>query len=547
MSVIELNGISKSVNGKLILSPTTLSINKGDFFALVGGPSSGKSVVLDIMMNFVSPSSGTASIFDMDCNKKSSRIRKNVGYCAKDPDFCHDMRIADLLVMCSKMRRVKKRTLTKELCDIFDINAAMRLSKIGLSDRKIVGLIIAMMHSPEVLLLDSPFYGLDKVSRYKLQKVLSDLNKNGTTIFMTTEDITIAQEICSRAAAMHQGTMLDINEQDKLIKSDTRRISIKTDDDISALLVLFNIKEVFTKKGYISFLYKNDINDLIQALTSYHIDDLQISLPELSEVLSDYYENELEQEQNNVILTYNEPDEPVKTEVTEIGTLTDIDTAKTVTDSPDNNAESNYLAEDISKQASSVKGSSDDSEPVAVQSEIAEELSIDTLITDIPIIEDNATETEFNVEEDNLTEKEAIVENSSSDNEVTEDISTEEKATAEDNSSDNEVAENISTEEKATTEDSSSENNVTEDKSTDKKTIAEDNSSDISEPVNDSIMGYNYDNDLLRRLQEEDMKEQLSSSEEATDNKENTTNNTTDKNAYNKKKDKGKKHKKSKA
>lgn len=440
MSVIELTEISKSVNGKLILSPTTISIKKGDFFALVGSPSSGKSVVLDIMMNFASPSSGTATMFGMDCNKKSSKIRKNVGYCAKYPDFCHDMRISDLLIMCSKMRRVKNRALTKELCDIFELNGAMRLSKIGLSDRKIVGLIIAMMHSPEVLLLDSPFYGLDKVSGYKLQKVLSDLNKNGTTIFMTTEDITVAQEICSRVAAVHQGTMLDINEQDKLINSDTRRISIKTDDDISALLFLFNIKEVFTKKGYISFLYKNDINDLIQALTSYRIDDLQISLPELSEVLSDYYENELEQEQNNVILTYSETDTPVKNKDTKLGAITDIDTTKAVAYNANNNhAENNPLIEDLNKRNSASKDISADDKSISAQSEIAEEISIDT-----PAIED---------------------------------IATEDESTAE------------------------------------------------------------YDTDLLRRLQEEDMNEQISPSAESMDIKENTNNDTADNNAY-KKKDK---------
>lgn len=505
MSVIELTEISKSVNGKLILSPTTLSIKKGDFFALVGSPSSGKSVVLDIMMNFVSPSSGTATMFGMDCNKKSSKIRKKVGYCAKDPDFCHDMRIADLLVMCSKMRRVKNRALTKELCDIFELNAAMRLSKIGLSDRKIVGLIIAMMHSPEVLLLDSPFYGLDKVSGYKLQKVLSDLNKNGTTIFMTTEDITVAQEICSRVAAVHQGTMLDINEQDKLINSDTRRISIKTDDDISALLVLFNIKEVFTKKGYISFLYKNDINDLIQALTSYRIDDLQISLPELSEVLSDYYENELEKEQNDIILTYNETDAPVKNEVTQVGVITDIDTTKAVTHSPDNNADSNPLIGDLNKPDSVSKDISADDKTISAQSEIAEEISIDT----------------------------STIEN----------ISTEDKATEKDISSDNEVTEDTVAYEEATAEDSSSDNKITEDTVADEEATEEDNVPDISDAVNNSVIDSYYDNDLLRRLQEEDMNEQISPSEESTDNKENTNNDTADNNAY-KKKDKRKKRRK---
>lgn len=294
VAFIELTDVTKGLNGKLLLASTSLSINEGDFFALVGAPSSGKSIILDILMNFISPSTGSAEIMGMSCQKQSYQIKKEIGYCAKEPDFCRNMRIADIVSMCAKMQRVKNSAYINELCTYFDLKTSMRISKASVSEKKKLGLITAMMRSPKLLLLDNPFFGLDRITKQRLEKKLSELHKNGTTILMTCESLSIADRLCTRMAQMHHGTMLEVAESDMLIKSQTRLVSIKTDDDITALLVLFKIDDVTSKKGYITFRFKNDINDLIRALTSYRIEDLQIALPEIEDVIYDYYNENID-------------------------------------------------------------------------------------------------------------------------------------------------------------------------------------------------------------------------------------------------------------
>lgn len=294
MSVINLNSVSKSIDGNLLLSPTTLQIEKGDFFALVGGRDSGKSVVLDILMNFLRPTGGTAEIWDTPCTRLTSAMKKKIGYCPKEPDFRRSMRVGDILRMCAKIRGVKNTPKIKELCTTLSLNTRQRIYKTAASEKKKLGIIIAMLHSPELILLDCPFFGLDRKAKHQLKELLIKLHNEGVTILMTHDSAAEAEEICSRIATIHHGSLLDVNESDMLLKSVTRHISIKTEDDISALLTLFKINDVTEKKGYISFTYKNDINDLIRALTSYKIEDLQISLPELEDVILDYYNEHLE-------------------------------------------------------------------------------------------------------------------------------------------------------------------------------------------------------------------------------------------------------------
>ena len=99
---------------------------------------------------------------------------------------------------------------------------------------------------------------------------------------------------------MRKGSLLEISEKKVLMQSDTRRVSVKTDDDLSALYTLFHITEITEDNGYISFLYKKDINDLVEALTHYNLTDLQITLPSLGDALVRYYEKRLEQEQGGI-------------------------------------------------------------------------------------------------------------------------------------------------------------------------------------------------------------------------------------------------------
>ena len=144
--------------------------------------------------------------------------------------------------------------------------------------------------------MDNAFVALDSDTKNKLAHYLLDLNKEGVTVVVSDRNIDLLQQLCSRIAIMRKGSLLEISEKNVLMQSDTRRVSVKTKDDISALYTLFKITEITEDNGYISFLYKKDINDLIAALTHYELDDLQITLPALGDALVRYYEKKLEQE-----------------------------------------------------------------------------------------------------------------------------------------------------------------------------------------------------------------------------------------------------------
>ncbi len=296
MAVITLEKVSKYYTKRPALADVTFAVNKGDFFGIAGPKRSGKSTITNLIMDFVRPTKGSITVLGDKSTAKSMKTKKKIGYMPSNPTYCDTMKAIDVIKTAAKLRGIQDFSSVVELCKHFGVERGRRVYSLPLSSRKRIGIVIALMGSPELVIMDNAFVGLDTETKNKLARYLLDLNKSGVTIVITDRNMELLQQLCSRIAIMRKGTLLEISEKEVLMKSDTRRVSILTQDDLSSLYSLFRISEITEENGYISFLYKNDMNLLVDALTHYNLEDLQITLPSLGDALVRYYEKKLEQE-----------------------------------------------------------------------------------------------------------------------------------------------------------------------------------------------------------------------------------------------------------
>ncbi len=296
MAIITLDKVSKYYTKRPALGDTTFAVHEGDFFGIAGPKKSGKSTMINLIMDFIRPTSGTITVM----GKKSSALtvdkKRSIGFMPSNPTYCDTMRAIDVIKTAAKIKGVTDNEAVMSLCKHFNVDKNKRVSSLPLSCRKKIAIVIALMGNPKLVIMDNAFVALDKDTKNKLAHYLLDLNKEGVTVVISDRNIDLLQQICSRIAIMRKGSLLEISEKKVLLKSDTRRVSVKTSEDLSALYTLFRITEVTEDNGYISFLYKKDINDLVGALSHYRLDDLQITLPSLGDALVRYYEKKMEQE-----------------------------------------------------------------------------------------------------------------------------------------------------------------------------------------------------------------------------------------------------------
>ncbi len=300
MAIITLDKVSKYYTKRPALGEITFVINKGDFFGIAGPKKSGKSTIINLIMDFIRPTSGSVTVMGQKSRQLSLDKKKQIGFMPSNPCYCETMKAIDVIKTAAKIKGVQDKEAVISLCKHFNVERNRRISSLPLASRKKIAIVIALMGNPQLVIMDNAFVGLDSEIKNKLAHYLLDLNKEGVTVVVTDRNMDLLQQVCSRIAIMRKGSLLEISEKNVLMKSDTRRVSVKTDDDLSALYSLFQITEITEDNGYISFLYKKDINLLINALTHYNLDDLQITLPSLGDALVRYYEKQLEQENGGV-------------------------------------------------------------------------------------------------------------------------------------------------------------------------------------------------------------------------------------------------------
>ena len=189
MPVIELKKLTKFFGAVPAVLEASLTVEEGDFFGFVGPNGSGKSTTIRMMMNYVRPTSGTATILGMDSRSQSGKLKKMVGYVPSEVDYYMDMRAMEVIRYAAAMRGLRDKSRIDQLCDLFEVDTVRRISHMSLGNRKKIALVTALLHSPKLLILDEPTSGLDSLIKRRFKDLLVEENQKGATIFFCNHDI----------------------------------------------------------------------------------------------------------------------------------------------------------------------------------------------------------------------------------------------------------------------------------------------------------------------------------------------------------------------
>ena len=263
-----------------------LKVRTGDFFGFIGPNGAGKSTTIRTLLGLISPTSGKASVLGMDISDKKS-ILERVGYLPSETVFYSGMRVRDILELSAGLRRKDCHERAKELCDRLQLDTSRKIGSLSFGNRKKVGIVCALQHDPELLILDEPTGGLDPLMQHEFFSILQERNREGTTVFLSSHVLSEIQRYCSRAAVIREGCIIACDSMDRLARTGARRITLRGDlrpEDIA------EARDWSELDGTVSFLYGGDVNLLIRTLSGIHIEELTVSEPDLEEIVLHYYE-----------------------------------------------------------------------------------------------------------------------------------------------------------------------------------------------------------------------------------------------------------------
>ena len=268
-----------------------LEVGTGDFFGFIGPNGAGKSTTIRTLLGLISPTSGKASVLGMDIRNKKA-ILERVGYLPSDTVFYSGMRVRDVLKLSAGLRRKDCAARAAELCDRLQLDTEKKVDALSFGNRKKLGIVCAMQHDPELLILDEPTGGLDPLMQHEFFSILEERNREGVTIFLSSHILSEIQRHCTRAAIIREGQIIACDTIDQLSKAGARRITLRGELRPDAVPEARDWSEL---DGMVSFLYNGDLNHLIRTLSGIQVKELTIAEPDLEEIVLHYYEKGGEQ------------------------------------------------------------------------------------------------------------------------------------------------------------------------------------------------------------------------------------------------------------
>ena len=207
---IEVNKITKLYGEQKALNDVSFSIKSGEIVGFLGPNGAGKSTLMKIISCYLPPSAGTIKVCGLDVMEQSLEVRKKVGYLPEHNPLYLDMYVKEYLEFVGRFYDVKKlNDRVKEMVEItgLTIEQNKKIGQLSKGYRQRVGLAQAIIHDPQVLILDEPTTGLDPNQLVEIRNLIKELGKN-KTVMLSTHIMQEVQAICERAIIINHGKIV---------------------------------------------------------------------------------------------------------------------------------------------------------------------------------------------------------------------------------------------------------------------------------------------------------------------------------------------------
>ncbi|NQU98498.1 ABC transporter ATP-binding protein [Candidatus Woesearchaeota archaeon] len=221
-SLIKLEHITKAINGVSILKDISFDVNNGEIFGIIGKNGAGKTTLLRVLIGFYHYDFGKYSIYDdekIPLNKDF--LKSNFGFATQENCFYDDLTVFENIKYFGRMYFMKKEALLGKIEDVLEVvelktqrNVLAKNLSGGMKRR--LDLACSLVHSPHVLLLDEPTAELDPVAANHMWKTLKNINKQGTTIILSSHFLNRVDHVCDRIAILDEGFVMEVGTPKEL-------------------------------------------------------------------------------------------------------------------------------------------------------------------------------------------------------------------------------------------------------------------------------------------------------------------------------------------
>ncbi len=207
-AAIETSGLGKTYGPVRAVIDLDLVVEPGQVFAFLGPNGAGKTTTIRMLLALQRPASGTAAVLGLDCGRDSVEIHRRTGYLPGDLALYPRMTGRQHIAWYARARGLRDLSLAMALADRFGAVLDRPARELSKGNRQKIGLVLAFMHRPELLVLDEPTSGLDPLMRYEFARLAREVTAEGRTVFWSSHELDEVQRLADRVAIIRQGRLI---------------------------------------------------------------------------------------------------------------------------------------------------------------------------------------------------------------------------------------------------------------------------------------------------------------------------------------------------
>ena len=290
MAAVETNKLTKYYGKSLGIEDVSFKIEDGEIFGFIGPNGAGKSTTIRLLLSLIRPTSGSAAIFGKDITKYGPELRRDIGYLPSEVFYYDRMKVIDLLNYSASFYPGDHTKRINELVQLMELELNRRIEDLSYGNRKKVGIVQGLLHSPKLLFLDEPTSGLDPLMQHKFFELVRKENARGVTVFFSSHILGEVQRLCNRVAIIKEGKIVEISDIATLQKNNYKKVQVAAAGLETKQFDMPGVTNIEDNNGAVRFLFKGDINTLTHKIAGMQLTDVTIEEPTLEEIFMHYYE-----------------------------------------------------------------------------------------------------------------------------------------------------------------------------------------------------------------------------------------------------------------
>ncbi len=290
---IVTTNLTKRYGSTVAANAVSLSVPETSIYGFLGPNGAGKTTTIRMLLGFITPSAGSATVFGFDTQSEGVRSRENLGYLVPSESFYPQMRGRDQLDFAARLsnRQPVLRQHALDLLELSDKALGQKLQSYSKGMKQKLALVAAVQHDPRLLILDEPTDGLDPLIRRRFEEFLQEFRGRGRTIFMSSHDLSEVERVCDSVAVIRDGFIIAEQTVDELKRYHRQRLNVTFRSAIPAgLETMGSVEHIDPVAHTVSLLVEADVNDLIATLRTESVEEISITPPSLDDIFLAFYD-----------------------------------------------------------------------------------------------------------------------------------------------------------------------------------------------------------------------------------------------------------------